>query len=101
MARANRQKEWTESIAVGSERFTQGIKEKLGLHAKGREIFRNPRATANLEKSLRSTVMILSQKEIAVELKTHIYGILIYLLTVLYGVSLIRELLAIKIWAIL
>lgn len=31
-----RQSEWTESIAVGSETFTDWIKEKLGIRAKGR-----------------------------------------------------------------
>lgn len=31
-----RQGEWTESIAVGSKMFTQRMKEKLGIYAKGR-----------------------------------------------------------------
>ncbi|MCP5003253.1 MAG: hypothetical protein GY941_04770 [Planctomycetes bacterium] len=33
-----RQSQWTESIAVGSERFTNAIKDKLGILAKGRKI---------------------------------------------------------------
>jgi putative transposase len=33
-----RQKEWTESIAVGSQSFSESIKEKLGVRAKGRKI---------------------------------------------------------------
>ncbi|MDR4499822.1 MAG: hypothetical protein MRK02_18170, partial [Candidatus Scalindua sp.] len=33
-----RQPQWTESIAVGSERFTNAIKDKLDILAKGREI---------------------------------------------------------------
>ncbi|MFP3984335.1 MAG: transposase [Desulfurivibrionaceae bacterium] len=33
-----RQQEWAESIAVGSENFTAGMKEKLGIRAKGRTI---------------------------------------------------------------
>ena len=36
--RVERQGEWTESIAVGSERYTATIKEKLGIRAKGRTI---------------------------------------------------------------
>jgi len=35
-----RQPEWTESIAVGSESFIGAIKEKLGVHAKGRKIIK-------------------------------------------------------------
>ena len=31
-----RQSEWSESIAVGSKKFTFGIKEMLGIRAKGR-----------------------------------------------------------------
>ena len=40
LARDNnyRQSEWTESIAVGSKGFIEEIKEKLGVHAKGRKI---------------------------------------------------------------
>jgi putative transposase len=34
-----REAEWTESIAVGSEEFTERIKERLGVRAKGREVF--------------------------------------------------------------
>ena len=33
-----RQKQWTESIAVGSRIFAEMIKEKLGMLAKGRKI---------------------------------------------------------------
>lgn len=33
-----RQKEWTESIAVGSQSFIETFKEKLGVRAKGRKI---------------------------------------------------------------
>ncbi len=33
-----RQKEWTESIAVGSERYTLWIQERLGIRGKGRTI---------------------------------------------------------------
>jgi len=33
-----RQKQWTESIAVGSRSFAEMIKEKLGMLAKGRKI---------------------------------------------------------------
>lgn len=36
--RLARQREWTESIAVGNERFTATIKETLGIRAKGRTI---------------------------------------------------------------
>jgi putative transposase len=38
--RAVRQAQWSESIAVGSERFTQGVKEKLGVSATHREVVR-------------------------------------------------------------
>ena len=33
-----RQAQWTESIAVGSKSFTEAIKDKLGILAKGRKI---------------------------------------------------------------
>jgi hypothetical protein len=33
-----RQPEWSESIAVGSERFVRGILEKLQVRAKGRKV---------------------------------------------------------------
>jgi len=36
-----RQKGWTESIAVGSQSFIETIKEKLGVRAKGRKIIEN------------------------------------------------------------
>jgi len=36
-----RQPQWTESIAVGSETFVQDIKEKLGIRAVGRKITGN------------------------------------------------------------
>ena len=36
-----RQSQWTESIAVGSRSFTEMIKEKLGILAKGRKILEN------------------------------------------------------------
>ncbi len=35
---SQRQAQWTESIAVGSKSFTERIKEKLGILAKGRKI---------------------------------------------------------------
>jgi len=34
-----RDKKWTESVAVGSELFVRATKEKLGIKAKGREVF--------------------------------------------------------------
>ena len=36
-----RQAQWTESIAVGSKSFLEGIKDKLGVLAKGRRILEN------------------------------------------------------------
>ena len=33
--------QWTESIAVGSKSFIETSKEKLGILAKGRKIFKN------------------------------------------------------------
>jgi putative transposase len=33
-----RQAQWSEAIAVGSERFTQGVKERLGVSATHREV---------------------------------------------------------------
>ncbi len=33
-----RQAQWTESIAVGSQSFTEAIKERLGIMAKGRKV---------------------------------------------------------------
>ena len=33
-----RDQKWTESVAVGSERFVKATKEKLGFKAKGREV---------------------------------------------------------------
>lgn len=36
-----RQAQWTESIAVGSKNFLGGIKDKLGILAKGRKIIEN------------------------------------------------------------
>lgn len=35
-----RQPRWTESVAVGSERFVENTKEKLGTRAMGRQIIR-------------------------------------------------------------
>lgn len=37
----SRQAQWSESIAVGSEKFVVTIKENLGLRAKGRKILEN------------------------------------------------------------
>lgn len=34
----NRQAQWTESIGVGSKSFLEGIKDQLGILAKGRSI---------------------------------------------------------------
>ena len=36
--RARRQAQWSESIAVGGERLTQGVKEQLGISAQHREV---------------------------------------------------------------
>ena len=33
-----RESKWTQSIAVGSKNFVEGIKEKLGIQAKGRKV---------------------------------------------------------------
>ncbi len=33
-----RESKWSQSIAVGSKRFVEGIKEKLGIRAKGRKV---------------------------------------------------------------
>jgi putative transposase len=33
-----RDQKWTESVAVGSEKFVKATKEKLGFKAKGREV---------------------------------------------------------------
>jgi len=35
-----RRPEWTESIALGGEAFVRGIKERLGIRAKGRKVVR-------------------------------------------------------------
>jgi len=35
-----RRPEWTESIAVGREAFVRGIKERLGIRAKGKKVVR-------------------------------------------------------------
>ena len=37
----HRQPQWTESIAVGSKNFIEGIKDKMGVLAKGRKILEN------------------------------------------------------------
>lgn len=36
-----RESKWTESIAVGSKRFVETTKERLGIRAKGRKVFNN------------------------------------------------------------
>jgi len=36
-----RESKWTESIAVGSKGFIEATKERLGIRAKGRKVFRN------------------------------------------------------------
>jgi hypothetical protein len=33
-----RESKWSQSIAVGSKSFVEGIKEKLGIRAKGRKV---------------------------------------------------------------
>jgi len=33
-----RESKWSQSIAVGSKGFVEGIKEKLGIRAKGRKV---------------------------------------------------------------
>jgi len=33
-----RESKWSQSIAVGSKSFAEGIKEKLGIRAKGRKV---------------------------------------------------------------
>jgi putative transposase len=37
----SRESKWTESIGVGSKGFIEATKEKLGIRAKGRKVFRN------------------------------------------------------------
>jgi putative transposase len=37
----SRESKWTESIAVGSEGFVESTKDRLGIRAKGRKVFRN------------------------------------------------------------
>lgn len=37
----SRQSQWTESIAVGSKKFIETTKEKLGILARGRKLFEN------------------------------------------------------------
>jgi putative transposase len=37
----SRESKWTESIAVGSEEFVESTKDRLGIKAKGRKVFRN------------------------------------------------------------
>ena len=36
-----RQSKWTENISVGNKGFIEATKERLGLRAKGRKVFRN------------------------------------------------------------
>ena len=36
-----RESKWTKSIAVGSKGFVEATKERLGIRAKGRKVFRN------------------------------------------------------------
>lgn len=40
-SRQKRQQQWTESIAVGSKRYIETIKDTLGIRAKGRKIIAN------------------------------------------------------------
>ena len=37
----SRESKWTESIAVGFKGFVEATKERLGIRAKGRKVFRN------------------------------------------------------------
>jgi hypothetical protein len=39
-----RESKWAKSIAVGSKGFVEATKERLGIRAKGRKVFRNNRA---------------------------------------------------------
>ena len=47
-----RQSEWTQSIAVGSERFVEKTKEKLGISGKGRKVFEAGQAYQLREKEV-------------------------------------------------
>jgi len=59
----NRQPEWTESIAVGSERFIEEIKQRLRSLARGRKIIENQGRFQLREKSLTYNTVFGSEKE--------------------------------------
>ena len=57
-----RQDQWTESIAVGSESFLVGIKDKLGILAKGRNILEKDR-TLQLRENLGTYNAVFDNKK--------------------------------------
>ena len=63
IGKVNRQPEWTESIAVGSERFIEEIKQRLRSLARGRKIIENQGRFQLREKSLTYNAVSGSEKE--------------------------------------
>ena len=47
-----RQSEWTESVAVGSEAFNLGIKERLGVRALGRKVLNTSESNSELREPM-------------------------------------------------
>ncbi len=58
-----RQAQWTESIAVGSEIFIEGIKDKLGTLAKGRKILGKDGELQLREKTASYNAVLDAKKE--------------------------------------
>jgi len=71
-----RHTQWIKSIAVGSESFTETIKEKIGIKAKGRKIIKaDDDEVFQLREETVSYSAIFNSKKESIELKNTIFQI--------------------------
>ena len=72
-----RQKQWTESIAVGSKSFVETIKEKMGILAKGRKMLENDGAF-HLREERESYIVDYGSKKVDIEGQNSYYWDSVY-----------------------
>lgn len=69
-----RQAKWTESVAVGSKSFLEGIKDKMGVLAKGRKNLENDGELQLREEAGTYNVVFDGTKEDIGPLNTCLWG---------------------------
>ncbi len=72
-----REIKWTQSIAVGSKIFVEGIKEKLGIRAKGRKV-KGSRDLYHLRESQAAYNSNFTSENSVLREKTPVFGTLIH-----------------------